>query len=92
LGARPENNFGFRYTHSMGAVRFLEEDGIWVLEYRNGLNCPFSRERVIPVGAGQCVFCPAFISVDRDRNRHTTVLKCGGRPLLVRRRTIVERR
>ncbi|MDR0720920.1 MAG: hypothetical protein LBF78_14910 [Treponema sp.] len=76
----------------MGVVRFSVEDGIWILEYQNGLNCPFSGGRVIPVGMRECVYCPAFISVDRDRNRHTTVLKCGGNPLRVQQRTFVERR
>ncbi|MDR0720282.1 MAG: hypothetical protein LBF78_11665 [Treponema sp.] len=76
----------------MGVVRFSAEDGIWIFEYRNGLNCPFSRERDIPVGTWECVNCPAFISVDRDRNRHTTVLKCGGKRLMVQQRIYVERR
>jgi hypothetical protein len=74
----------------MGVVHFLAEDGVWIFEYRNSLNCPFSRKKAIPVGSQECVFCPAFISVDRDRNEHTTVLKCGGKPEKVQRRTYVE--
>ncbi|MDR1210744.1 MAG: hypothetical protein LBK40_00785 [Spirochaetaceae bacterium] len=75
----------------MGVVRFSAEEDIWIFEYQHGLNCPFSGKRVIPVGAQECVYCPAFISVDRDRNKHTTILKCGGKRRMVQYRTYVER-
>ncbi|MDR1106814.1 MAG: hypothetical protein LBL44_10705 [Treponema sp.] len=75
----------------MGVVRFLAEEKVWIFEYRDGLNCPFSGRKVIPVGTRECVFCPAFISVDRNRNRHVTVLKCGGKRRIAQQRTFVER-
>jgi hypothetical protein len=75
----------------MGVVRFSAKDEIWIFEYRNDLNCPFSGKKVIPVGTRECIYCPAFISVDRDRNKHTTVLKCGGKRRMAQRRTFVER-
>ncbi|MDR0657230.1 MAG: hypothetical protein LBG22_13025 [Treponema sp.] len=75
----------------MGVVRFLTEEGIWIFEYRYDLNCPFGGKEVIPVGSQECTRCPAFISIDRDRNKHTTVLKCRGKRLAVQRRTFVER-
>ncbi|MDR2134970.1 MAG: hypothetical protein LBP27_07685 [Treponema sp.] len=75
----------------MGVVRFSEAEQVWILEYRNSLNCPFCREREIGAGTRECIDCPAFISVDRDRNLHTTLLKCGGNRLKPRRRVFREK-
>ncbi|MDR1318485.1 MAG: hypothetical protein LBJ90_02585 [Treponema sp.] len=75
----------------MGLVRFSEGEKIWILEYRNGLNCPFSKTREIAVGTRECVDCPAFISVDRNRNSHTTVLKCRGIRISAQRRVFQEK-
>jgi hypothetical protein len=75
----------------MGVVRFSEGEQIWILEYRNGLNCPFSKEREIGAGTRECVDCPAFVSVDRNRNSHTTVLKCRGIRTNAQRRIFQEK-
>ncbi|HCC37831.1 MAG TPA: hypothetical protein DEQ14_09570 [Treponema sp.] len=76
----------------MGIGQFLEKEKVWSFVYKNGLYCPFRKGRKIRAGSLDCVNCPAFISVDRNRVKHTTVLKCRGHSADITFRTFFEHR
>jgi hypothetical protein len=62
----------------MGKAAFSAKTGAWVFSYENDMNCPFIHNRRIALGAYECINCPAFIQVERDRAEHQTLLSCRG--------------
>jgi hypothetical protein len=63
----------------LGSIQYSPDEKIWKFFYENDAVCPFFRDKKTVAGTYDCVHCPSFISVDRNRNNHTTLVKCRGR-------------
>jgi hypothetical protein len=78
----------------MGTIGFSDTEKLWIFSYSLELSCPFFPGRQVKAGTYACMKCPAFVSVDRNRNDHTTELKCRGMknktgPFEIPRRTVI---
>ena len=75
----------------MGNVVYDDKEKVWTFSYQNDVYCPFYRDKKVITGSFECIHCSSFILVDRDRNSHTTEVKCKGNPVRGAFRRVVER-
>jgi hypothetical protein len=75
---RPYTASEIKERFLLGSIQYSPGEKIWKLFYENDVICPFFRDKKIIAGTYGCIHCLSFISVDRNRNNHTTLVKCRG--------------